>query len=64
MDKRKDLKFIIEKDIALKSNQIKDLYKGLNIIDKLPDKDLNDIFSTERRDGVSSRLKSKLKSFF
>jgi hypothetical protein len=64
MDKRNNLKFIIEKDILCKTNEIKALYKGLNIVDKLPNKDINEIFLTERRDGVRSRLKSKLKSFF
>lgn len=64
MDKRNNLRFIIEKDIILKSEELKQLTKGLSLVDSLPDKDINDIFLTDRRDGVKSRLKSKLKGFF
>lgn len=64
MGRRDNLRYIVEKDILCKSKDIDMLNRGLSIIDSLPDSDINDILRHDRRDGVASRLKSKLKGFF
>lgn len=57
MGLRDELRFILENDLD-------DLRKYIDRIDSLSDDDLNSIFSTHRRDGVKSRFKSKIKSYF
>lgn len=56
LDRKKDLRFILEKELE-------DLHKGMSKVDLLDDKDLDDIFITDRRDGIKSRFKDKLRLF-
>lgn len=63
MGKRTDLGFVIQKEIDKKHSEIKLLEGGLSKISLFNDSDINDIFSTDRRDGVRSRFKRKLRLF-
>lgn len=54
MGTKKDLRFIIDRELTT-------LNVAKSKIDLLDEDDLNDIFRTDRRDGVRSRLKDKIR---
>ena len=56
VNRKNELKFIVE-------NERNILDVGLGKIDLMSDNDLDDIFISDRRDGVRSRFKDKLRLF-
>lgn len=63
MNRKKELGFIIEKELNKSRSQFIDLSRGFCNIDNLGESDINDIFKTDRRDGIKKRFLEKVRFF-